>query len=159
MPRDHDFNMEPLAPTRGALIDNEHATYSIWQDPAGPRLDLDSIADSYRRVIPHMRLFRPGGFPVGWLTAQNRRFGDLFMLADPGYEFVDSTRAVYTLGEHGYDPETPDMAGIFLAVGPDFRAGTRLDARENRALHDLLVDLLHLSVAHTTSVTDFGLRR
>ena len=63
------------------------------------------------------------------------RFGDLFMLADPGWEFVTTVpRALYTLGEHGYDPETPEMMGIFLAVGPSFRSGVRLGAaRESNA--------------------------
>ncbi|HWH51123.1 MAG TPA: alkaline phosphatase family protein, partial [Gemmatimonadaceae bacterium] len=143
----------------GLLVDDEHATFAVWQDPAGPTLDLDSIATAWRTLIPHMRLFQRGGFPVQWLTSQNRRFGDLFLLADPGYEFVGTKPpAVYTLGEHGYDPATPEMTGIFLAAGPDFRSGVRLDARENRSLHDLLVTLLHLNVPRTTRTSDFGLR-
>jgi predicted AlkP superfamily pyrophosphatase or phosphodiesterase len=159
VPRDHDIDMDSLLPPRGALVDDEHATFSLWQDPAGPALDLDSIANAWRRTIPHMRLFRPGGFPAHWLTAQNRRFGDLFLLADPGYEFVGTKpAAIYTLGEHGYDPATPEMTGVFLAAGPDFRSGVRLDARENRSLHDLLAMLLHLNLPRTTSTTDFGLR-
>jgi predicted AlkP superfamily pyrophosphatase or phosphodiesterase len=159
VPREHDIDMDSLLPARGALVDDEHATFSVWQDPTGPRLDLDSIAAVWRRTIPHMRLFRPGGFPVNWLTAQNRRFGDLFLLADPGYEFVGTKpAAIYTLGEHGYDPATPEMTGIFLAAGPDFRSGVRLDARENRSLHDLLATLLRLNVPRTTHTTDFGLR-
>ena len=159
VPREHDIDMDSLLPARGALVDDEHATFSVWQDPAGPRLDLDSIAAVWRRAIPHMRLFRPGGFPVNWLTAQNRRFGDLFLLADPGYEFVGTKpAAIYTLGEHGYDPATPEMTGIFLTAGPDFRSGVRLDARENRSLHDLLATLLRLNVPRTTHTTDFGLR-
>ena len=67
-------------------------------------------------------------------------------------------RAIYTLGEHGYDPKTPEMMGIFLAAGPDFRKGVRLGARENRTLHDLLVRLLRLPAARTTTVSEFGLR-
>jgi predicted AlkP superfamily pyrophosphatase or phosphodiesterase len=159
VPREHDFDMDPLLPRAGALLDDEHATFSLWQDPAGPRLDLDSIAAAWRRTIPHMRLFRPGQFPANWQTAQNRRFGDLFLLADPGYEFVGTRpRAIYTLGEHGYDPATPEMMGSFLAAGPDFVQGKRLGVRENRTLHDLLIRLLHLDARATTTTTDFGLR-
>jgi hypothetical protein len=159
VPRANDFDMDPLLPHAGALVDDEHATFSIWQDPAGPRLDLDSIAAAWRRAVPHMRLFRPGEFPAEWQTEQNRRFGDLFLLADPGYEFIGTApRAVYTLGEHGYDPATPEMMGVFLAAGPDFAAGRRLAPRENRTLHDLLIRLLHLDAPATTTTTDFGLR-
>jgi predicted AlkP superfamily pyrophosphatase or phosphodiesterase len=159
VPREHDIDMDSLLPPRGVLVDDEHATFSIWADPAAPGVNLDSLAAAYRRVIPHARVFRPGQFPAEWETEQNRRFGDLFLLADPGYEFVGKNPpAIYTLGEHGYDPKTPEMMGVFLAAGPDFRRGVRLEARENRSLHDLLARLLRLPVSRTTAVNDFGLR-
>jgi predicted AlkP superfamily pyrophosphatase or phosphodiesterase len=160
VPREHDIDMDHLLPAHGALVDNEHATLSIWADPKGPRLDLDSLAAFYRRTIPHMRLYRPGEFPAQWETEQNPRFGDLFLLADPGYEFVSTTpRSLYTIGEHGYDPSIPDMMGIFVAAGPDFRGGVRLPARENRTLHGLLIQLLHLKDPTGAAILDFGLRR
>jgi predicted AlkP superfamily pyrophosphatase or phosphodiesterase len=159
VPRDHEIDMDSLLPKRGLIVDDEHATLSIWQDPAGPRVDLDSLAFSYRRTVPHMRLFRPGGFPAEWRTGQNRRFGDVFMLADPGWEFVTTVpRAVYTLGEHGYAPDVPEMMGIFLAAGPSFRAGVRLEARENRTLHELLIRILGLENPIEATMPDFGLR-
>lgn len=158
VPRDHDIDMDKLVPARGALVDDEHATFSVWGDPAAPGLDLDSLAAVYRREIPHARVVRAGAFPAEWHTGQSRLFGDIFMLADPGYEFVGTNPpAVYTLGEHGYDPKTPEMMGIFLAAGPDFKSGVRLPARENRTLHDLLARLLHLNIQRTTGETNFGL--
>jgi predicted AlkP superfamily pyrophosphatase or phosphodiesterase len=159
VPREHDIDMDSLLPKRGVLVDDEHATLSVWADPANPGIDLDSLTAVYRRTVPHSRIFRPGEFPPEWKTEQNRRFGDIFLLADAGYEFVTTNPpAVYTLGEHGYDPSTPEMTGIFLATGPDFKAGVRLSSRENRTLHDLLARLLHLSVPLTTSEKDFGLK-
>ena len=158
VPRENDIDVDSLIPSKGALVDNEHATLSVWADPANPGLNLDSLANIYRR-IPHTRVFRPGQFPADWQSEQNRRFGDIFLLADPGWEYVSTNpRAVYTLGEHGYDPKTPEMMGVFLAVGPDFKAGVRLPTRENRTLHDLLAQLLHLNVRRTTAETNFGLR-
>jgi predicted AlkP superfamily pyrophosphatase or phosphodiesterase len=158
VPREHDIDLDSLVPATGALVDNEHATVSVWADPGSPGLNLDSLAARYH-AIPHTRVFRPGQFPVEWQTEQNRRFGDIFLLAEPGYEYVTTNpRAVYTLGEHGYDPKTPEMTGVFLASGPDFRVGIRLPIRENRTLHDLLARLLHLDVPRRTSETDFGLR-
>jgi predicted AlkP superfamily pyrophosphatase or phosphodiesterase len=159
VPREHDIDMDSLLPKRGVIVDDEHATLSIWQDPAGPHVDLDSLARFYRLSVPHVRVFQPGGFPVDWQTAQNRRFGDVFLLADPGWEFVTTVpRSVYTLGEHGYAPEVPDMMGVFLAAGPSFRAGVRLDARENRTLHELLIHLLGLKNPIRETMPEFGLR-
>jgi predicted AlkP superfamily pyrophosphatase or phosphodiesterase len=158
VPREHDIDLDSLVPPQGALVDDEHATLSVWADPANPGLNLDSLAALYRK-IPHTKVFRPGELPSEWQTEQNRRFGDIFLLADPGYEYVTTNpRAVYTLGEHGYDPKTPEMMGVFLAAGPDFKSNTRLPARENRTLHDLLAQLLHLTVQRTTAETNFGLR-
>ena len=159
VPREHDIDMDSLLPKRGVLVDDEHATLSVWADPANPGIDLDSLGAVYRRTVPHARTFRPGEFPPEWKTEQNRRFGDIFLLADPGYEFVTTNPpAVYTLGEHGYDPNTPEMTGIFLAAGPDFTAGVRLPPRENRTLHDLLARLLRLSTPPTTIEKEFGLK-
>ena len=158
VPRDHDIDLDSLVPPKGAIVDDEHATFSVWADPAHPGLNLDSLAAVYRR-LPHTRVFRPGQFPAEWQTEQNRRFGDIFLLADPGYEYVGTNpRAIFTLGEHGYDPTTPEMMGVFLAAGPDFKSGVRLPVRENRTLHDLLAQLLHLTVPRTTSETNFGLK-
>ena len=50
VPREHDIDMDSLLPPRGALVDDEHATFSIWADPAAPGLNLDSLAAVYRRV-------------------------------------------------------------------------------------------------------------
>jgi len=159
VPREHDIDMDGLLPKRGVIVDDEHATLSIWQDPAGPRVDLDSLARAYRLSVPHSRVLQPGGFPPDWQTAQNRRFGDVFLLADPGWEFVTTVpRSLYTLGEHGYAPEVPEMMGVFLATGPSFRAGVRLDARENRTLHELLIHLLGLQNPIQATMPDFGLR-
>jgi predicted AlkP superfamily pyrophosphatase or phosphodiesterase len=159
VPREHDIDMDSLLPKHGVIVDDEHATFSIWQDPAGPKVNLDSLAAVYRRTVPHMRLFRPGEFPAEWRTEQNRRFGDLFMLADPGWEFVTTVpRSLYTLGEHGYPPDTPGMTGIFLAAGPSFRSGVRLAPRENRTLHELLIHLLGLKNPIQATMPDFGLR-
>ncbi|HEX3865158.1 MAG TPA: ectonucleotide pyrophosphatase/phosphodiesterase [Gemmatimonadaceae bacterium] len=157
VPRDHVTIMDSLVP-RGVLVDDEHATFALWADPAGPRVDFDSLAAVYRTRVPHARVFTHGQFPAEWKTASNPRFGDLFMLADPGYEF-SSSKMPLTMGEHGYDPASPLMMGSFIAVGPDFRGGVRLAARENRTLRDLLVRLLALNAAPTTTTTDFGLRR
>ena len=161
VPRSHVIDMDSLIPRFGALVDDEHATFSVWADPKNPGLNVDSLAAVYRRVLgPHVRVFRHGEFPAIWQTEQNPRFGDIFLLADPGYEFVTTTpRALYTAGEHGYDPRDPSMTGIFVASGPDFRRGVRLPVRENRTLHDLIARLLRLDVPMIVSRgVDFGLR-
>jgi predicted AlkP superfamily pyrophosphatase or phosphodiesterase len=159
VPFDHDIDLDRFIPKKGAIVDNEHATFAVWQDPAGPRLNLDSIAAEYRK-IPHTRVFTHDEFPAEWHTEHNPRFGDIFLLADAGWEYETSVpHTLPTIGEHGFDPSTPDMMGTFIAAGPDFKSGLTLPTRENRTLHDLLVRLLRLASPFTTTESEFGLKR
>ena len=131
VPREHDIDMDSLVPAQGALVDDEHATFSIWAGPRGARAESRfarrrvSTHDSAHAGLSPRRISRRVG-----RRSRIAGFGDLFLLADPGYEFVGTNpRAIYTLGEHGYDPKTPEMMGIFLAAGPDFRKGRSARAR------------------------------
>ena len=159
MPREHDIDLDCCFRKRGALVDDEHATLLDLAGSGRPAARISTRSPrSYREPFRTCGCSARASFLREWQTEQNRRFGDLFLLADPGYEFVTTVpHAVYTLGEHGYDPATPEMMGIFLAAGPDFRRGVRLAPRENRTLHDLLARLLHLNAPERPPV-DFGLR-
>lgn len=53
-------------------------------------------------------------------------------------------RPVKAGGAHGYDPMDPEMAGLFVAHGPAFRAGRVLPAFDNVDVHSLLLRLLGL---------------
>jgi len=48
-------------------------------------------------------------------------------------------------GQHGYDPRlVPDMKAIFLAAGPDIRAGVTLRPFENVDVYPLIAKILGL---------------
>jgi hypothetical protein len=46
-----------------------------------------------------------------------------------------------SLGGHGYDPDSPEMAAMFIANGPAFRAGARLAKFPNVSVYPLLAKL------------------
>jgi predicted AlkP superfamily pyrophosphatase or phosphodiesterase len=50
-------------------------------------------------------------------------------------------------GDHGYDPQHPEMHGIFIAGGPSFRRGVTLPATENVHVYALLCALLGVTPA------------
>jgi predicted AlkP superfamily pyrophosphatase or phosphodiesterase len=103
-------------------------------DPADrPRLerrlrDLDHVTPIARESLPaELRLDHP------------TRTGDLVVQPDAGYVFRDGPlrqrlwRRVrrwlgWHTGMHGFDPEHPDMGGVFLAMGRGVPAGLRLGA-------------------------------
>ena len=80
---------------------------------------------AHPRVPPFVCLARPG-----WLVLTRATL---------------ARRPVQAGGAHGYDPMDPEMAGLFVANGPAFRAGVILPAFDNIHVHPLLLDLLGLA--------------
>jgi predicted AlkP superfamily pyrophosphatase or phosphodiesterase len=66
---------------------------------------------------------------------------------------VYSTRAFHersgspSPGNHGYHPSLPSMRALFIAQGPAFRQGLRVDPFENIHLYHLMTELLGLTPA------------
>jgi predicted AlkP superfamily pyrophosphatase or phosphodiesterase len=44
----------------------------------------------------------------------------------------------FSLGRHGYDPDAPEMAALFVAHGPSFRRGVVLPPFDNVDVYPLL---------------------
>ena len=68
----------------------------------------------------------------------------IFVLAQPGFVFVDSSSAHkldMLKGAHGYDNNCTDMHGIFFARGPSFRKGYECGTLNNIDIYPLLCEL------------------
>lgn len=72
----------------------------------------------------------------GWTVASSR---DLERWSQPGRYFG--------LGAHGYDPRLSSMHGLFIAVGPRFRAGGAVEPFENIHVYELMCSLLGIEPA------------
>jgi predicted AlkP superfamily pyrophosphatase or phosphodiesterase len=75
-----------------------------------------------------IRVDRGEALPASLRLSHPTRTGDLVVRAEPPYRFAKSglfERAAR--GMHGYAPEHPDMAGIFLAIGRGVPKGAKLD--------------------------------
>jgi type I phosphodiesterase/nucleotide pyrophosphatase len=96
---------------------------------------LDDLADLARAEqalagLAGVRVDRGDALPASLHLAFPNRTGDLVVRADPPYTFAALgvwDRAAQWFGArfgmHGYPPDLPDMAGIFLALGRGVRAG------------------------------------
>ncbi len=49
--------------------------------------------------------------------------------------------AIPSKGAHGFDPDAPEMAAVFIANGPAFRAGATLSKFPNVSVYPLLAKL------------------
>jgi predicted AlkP superfamily pyrophosphatase or phosphodiesterase len=73
------------------------------------------------------------------------RIGDVVVVPEHGAMLRLGRSGSPPAGMHGYDPEHPDMQGIFLASGPDIAPGGRAGRIESVHLYPLMTQLLRLS--------------
>jgi predicted AlkP superfamily pyrophosphatase or phosphodiesterase len=143
---DHAIYIDDVARLDSVLLKNERATASIWT--AGNPARTDTIYEQLRAKLTHARVYRRAELPARWNANDNPRFGDLLVVAEPGYALgVHQPPTAIKPGEHGYDPSDASMHGIFIAAGPRFRAGERLPALDNVIIHPLIAELLGIAPA------------
>lgn len=131
--------------------------YSVSGSQAHLYVSTDKQRDSlYNKLKIKSKKFsvRPQEeFPPHW-HYNAVRSGDLLMTANPGYYIVENRSKFEalrkrgpTIGVHGYDPVlVPQMRGIFIAHGPNIKAGLKLPAFENIHVYPLIAKILDLPV-------------
>jgi predicted AlkP superfamily pyrophosphatase or phosphodiesterase len=99
------------------------------------------------------KVYRRSALPSRFHIDDNPRVGDPFVVPTGPYIIrahpPADTGKPQTLnkGEHGYDPTTmKEMRAIFVAEGPDIRAGYRLRPFENVNIYPLLARILGLRI-------------
>ena len=99
------------------------------------------------KKIPHCRIWKKDEIPVRFHFI-NGNTGEYLLLADEGWFITTKTEMEkhdFTLGGmHGYDPQLPNMHGIFYAVGPDLKSGLQIPAFENIHIYPLICELLDI---------------
>lgn len=96
---------------------------------------------------PHFECWRKGEMPARFHYGSNIRIPPIVCLAEIGWEIRDRAPEKPEVGgTHGYDNEAPEMAALFIANGPAFRAA-KLPAFDNVDVYPLLRDLLGLPAA------------
>ena len=132
--------LDDWADLTGARVMASGTIAHIWDS------DATRIAAALDRA-PHVRAVVRERAPVEWRIANNRRFGDVIVVADEGTllrrrdEELVSDRAT-----HGYAP-SPAMNGVFLAAGSRIRSGVRVPPFENIHISPLMTAILGLQPA------------
>jgi predicted AlkP superfamily pyrophosphatase or phosphodiesterase len=101
---------------------------------------------------PHLTILQGDDIPTG-MAARNRT-GDIVVIAEPLYTLNrgDSllTKAIvffspmlgWEWGAHGFNPDLPDMGGIFFAMGRGVSAGKKIDNVHQRDIAPTVADIL-----------------
>lgn len=152
-----DHGMSAQDTTRAEYLDDHVELKGVRTVGAGPYTTLwvgDSArADAMRDALnggragglAHARAYRRYEIPERFRYRGSERAGDILVLAAPGYQILRRSGRPYTGGAHGYDPASYPMHGIFLATGPQIRAGLTIPAFENVHVYPLVAHLLGLA--------------
>lgn len=147
-----DHGMAALSPERVLILEDlvpaaagRARTWGsfVTIDPvAGHEADLDR---ALLRPHEHLQCWRKGEAPRRFHYGAHRRVTAIVCLAETGWTVEPRVSAKTPRGgAHGFDPAAPEMAALFLAHGPAFRAGARPPVFDNVDVYPLLMRLLGL---------------
>jgi len=106
----------------------------------------------------HMDCWRKGEIPTRFRYGTNARIPAIICLAETGWLIAEKApKDRFSGGNHGYDNQSPDMAALFIANGPAFRAA-KLPPFDNVDVYPLLRDLLGLPPKPGVDGTDAPFR-
>lgn len=94
-------------------------------------------------TLPHVSCWPKLSIPKKFQFGTHRRIPDIVCLSDVGYSISENPEKKGPLGQHGYDPEHPDMHGILIVSGPQIK---RIDLGQikNVEVYGLLKKLLNI---------------
>ena len=143
-------NPRPLVLENYADLDNasiiEGGSYLFVHfdkdDPARAQAMVAAVNSDWE----HGRAYVPSTVPSQWQLGDNPRFPDVILMPEPGYAVIsraDKTNIV-TQGDHGWQPDSPEMHGFFVASGPNIKPGVTLGAVRNIDIYPLMTSILGL---------------
>lgn len=130
------------------LINLDTVDVIDWSPVLGVSPKSGSVDDLYRALKdkhPALAVYRSEDLPARFRLAGHPRYPAVIGIADDGWDIVSRqrmTRDYGSRGNHGYDPAHRSMHGLFIAVGPAFRAGVKAPRFENVHVYELLCRVL-----------------
>ncbi|MFA7439897.1 MAG: ectonucleotide pyrophosphatase/phosphodiesterase [Sphingomonadaceae bacterium] len=104
-----------------------------------------ALAASLLKPHDGMECWKKGTLPARFVYNDHRRIPSFICLATPGGMITDREPQSLPAGMHGYDPDLPEMAAIFVANGPDIPAGTDTGPMRVEQVQPYLLKLLGLT--------------
>ena len=142
------INIDPLEQDSLYLIANNGALAHLYLKDGA---DKDTVFRFLKSKEDHFQVYKIEDFPFYHCSQDNPRLGDLILLPEYGYYLRDSRRIALAQegkfrqgGEHGFNPEFPEMHAIFYANGPAFKPGMRIPSFRNIHVYPMVCRILGL---------------
>ncbi len=127
---------------RASYIAVETGPYAAIEPAAGTD---DRVAEALLVPHEHMTCQRKENLPARLKYGSNPRVAAIICLAENGWTILSGTPSYpVSGGAHGYDNADPDMLALFIASGPAFARGAKVQVFDNVAVAALLRAVLGL---------------
>jgi predicted AlkP superfamily pyrophosphatase or phosphodiesterase len=118
--------------------------------------DAAHIFAELQHASDKFAVYRRAAVPEALHFSTNARSGDPVVVATGPYAIrsLGSPAGIIKpeVGSHGWDPAiVPEVKAMFIAAGPDIRAGVQLPSFENVDLYPLVATILGLDISHLAS--------
>lgn len=142
---DRTIALDTIVPPDAARV-FEAGPYATFYPAPGREAE---VAAALTRPHPHMSCWPRTAIPARFRYGTNPRIPPFLCLADDGPDGawkLAKTAPTFRQqgGEHGFDNAAPDMRALFIANGPAFVPGRRVETFDNVDIAPLLRDLLGL---------------
>jgi predicted AlkP superfamily pyrophosphatase or phosphodiesterase len=114
----------------------------------GREAEVEKVLTARR---PHLQCWPKAKVPRRLHYGKNPRVAPIVCMPQVGWTLTTHDyhpKEGPAKGEHGYDNAAPEMRAIFVAAGPAFRSGVRLETIDNVDLYPLLARLVGVAPGH-----------
>lgn len=115
----------------------------------------DAVFSKLNNAHPHLKVYRKAEIPARWHFQDHPRIPEIVVFADEGW-MVAPRRGFKDMipprGMHGYDNTLPSMAALYVAAGPAFKTGERVEPFLNINIYPLVARLLSVKPAPNDAV-------
>ncbi len=106
-----------------------------------------NVENAVLKPQAHMQCWKKTDVPKRLHYGTNARIPAILCLADEGWligtrDVIDDPKHHFSLGEHGYDNDLPNMRALFIAHGPAFKHGLVVPEFDNVDVYPMLMRVL-----------------
>ncbi len=107
-------------------------------------LTVDQVYAQLAGKHEHLQVYRPHEIPARLQYGTHPRVPPLFLLADDGWSVFPRRQQGrrFSYGAHGYDNALESMQALFVAAGPAFRPGVRIDRLRSVDVYEVMCAIL-----------------
>ena len=155
-----DHGMTPIDAEKIIFLEDLMPVSTVQVESLGPNGGVrpktgtaaELVAQIRAKHAPHLQVFLREEVPERLHYRNNPRIPPVVLMADEGWNIESklgwpNRKARYDRGTHGYDPATSNMGALFIASGPVFKRGVKIDDVVNIQIYNLLCAALGVQPA------------